>query len=664
MLRNPKITYRPEIDGLRAIAVISVVLFHADFALPEENPFPGGYLGVDVFFVISGYLISLLILKGLGEKSFSFADFYERRARRILPVLFTVMIASLPFAWFYLLPQELIEYANSVVYSILFSSNFWFWFEDPYWATNSSLKPFLHTWSLAVEEQFYFVMPVLLISLHRFVRRALLPVLGVLAIASLAYAQWASSAHPEFAFYMLPTRMWELLAGSLLAALEIKAGRESRRVWMREIIPAVGVALICVSMVFFNEKTQHPSLLTLVPIGATMMVIWYSQKGGVITRLLSSKLFVGTGLISYGLYLWHYPMFSFGQMIFDKPGNVHKFLFISAAFAISICTFFLIERPFRNKQRVNIKVLVLSLSLAMSSCLVFMISGISTEGFDDRFAQLNLLYGKNEFDNNKLRDKRRESVKFNKFSSTNTKKVLILGDSHARDMFLMFWLNEHLFPEFEFAIPSNHVSVTPKSNKCFVTSESKRSAVVRHDNYKQSDIIVISESYSFDPKILEKQLSCLSRLVDLLKGDGKQVVVTSKNVILPGLRQVPKRMVVHTGEWDHFTTLYSRRTRLRPADLFLLTNGAFTMEKFERYAFNRIREFQAPTDDALEELSRQKGVKFLKKMDYLCDLGKRSCELFSKDGYKLRFDKGHHTIAGNKHFGQKIAELGWFNVDQ
>lgn len=185
---SANLTYRPEIDGLRTVAVISVILFHAEFFVNDEMLFKGGFIGVDVFFVISGYLITSILLKGLAQGTFSFKDFYERRARRILPILFTVMLVTIPFAWVYLLPKAMTDYANSIIYSLFFSSNIWFWLEDSYWAEPSTLKPFLHTWSLAVEEQFYIVTPFLLLFLWKYARHQMLTIFAVISLVSLHFA--------------------------------------------------------------------------------------------------------------------------------------------------------------------------------------------------------------------------------------------------------------------------------------------------------------------------------------------------------------------------------------------------------------------------------------------------------------------------------------------
>ena len=202
------IKYRPEIDGLRAIAVIAVVLFHAEFAFTGFDPFKGGYLGVDVFFVISGFLITSIILREVQAGTFTFAHFYERRARRILPALFLVMLVSVPFAWELMLPAAFKDYAASIASSLLFGSNFWFWQGDSYWGEPASLKPFLHTWSLSVEEQFYVVFPIMVLLIWRYAQRALWGTLIVILVTSLVLAEMKSKSSPESAFYLLPALAW------------------------------------------------------------------------------------------------------------------------------------------------------------------------------------------------------------------------------------------------------------------------------------------------------------------------------------------------------------------------------------------------------------------------------------------------------------------------
>ena len=203
--------YRKEIDGLRAVAVLPVILFHAGF-----TTFSGGFVGVDIFFVISGYLITTLIVDEMDKGSFSLLNFYERRARRILPSLFFVMLFTLPFAWFWMLPQELISFSQSLSAVPLFASNILFWRTSGYFDTASELKPLLHTWSLAVEEQYYFLFPLFLLSAWKLGKKFIISLLIIVAIMSVVAAQWGSTTYPSFTFYVLPTRAFEILIGALI----------------------------------------------------------------------------------------------------------------------------------------------------------------------------------------------------------------------------------------------------------------------------------------------------------------------------------------------------------------------------------------------------------------------------------------------------------------
>ena len=225
-----KINYRPEIDGLRAIAVGAVILYHAQITILGHQPFKGGFIGVDIFFVISGYLITSIILKELVTTgSFSFKHFYERRIRRIIPVLLFVILVSLPIAWKILLPSSFMDFSKSILYSLGFNSNFYFHYSGQiYGATDGLLKPFLHTWSLSVEEQYYILFPIVLLITFKFFRKFLIHTLVLGLIISLGLAEWTSRNHPSISFYFLHTRMWELLAGSILAYFEITKGHRSK----------------------------------------------------------------------------------------------------------------------------------------------------------------------------------------------------------------------------------------------------------------------------------------------------------------------------------------------------------------------------------------------------------------------------------------------------
>ena len=219
-----KIQYRPEIDTLRAVAVLAVIIYHAKIYLFGNLILPGGFLGVDIFFIISGYLITSIILRELIEKqSFSFKNFYIKRARRILPALLFVMLASIPFSWIYLHPIDLVNFSKSILYSLGFGSNFYFHFSGlEYGSPEGLLKPFLHTWSLSVEEQYYILFPIGLAAVFKFFRQHLVNFLLVCFVVSLLLADWGSKSYISATFYFLHSRIWELILGSLVAYYEIK----------------------------------------------------------------------------------------------------------------------------------------------------------------------------------------------------------------------------------------------------------------------------------------------------------------------------------------------------------------------------------------------------------------------------------------------------------
>lgn len=336
--------YRSEIDGLRAIAVVPVILFHAGFEI-----FSGGFIGVDVFFVISGYLITNIIMSEMNEGKFSLLNFYERRARRILPALLFVVLCCIPAAWFLLMPSDMKDFAQSVVAVATFSANILFWRESGYFATAAELKPLLHTWSLAVEEQFYILFPLFLMAAWRFGKRAVLWSLIVSFVVSLAVAHWGAYNYPWPTFYLLPTRAWELIIGSF-AAFYLQRNSLSTPQWLNNVLSAFGLSAVLYSVFVFNHATPFPSLYALIPTVGTVLIILFAQQGTWIHALLSVKGVVGVGLISYSLYLWHQPMFVFWRHYSVSGTTLAQMLLLSVlCFPLAVATYRFVETPFRIK---------------------------------------------------------------------------------------------------------------------------------------------------------------------------------------------------------------------------------------------------------------------------------------------------------------------------
>jgi len=350
-----KLKYRPEIDTLRAIAVLAVIIYHANFYLFGSLVFSGGYLGVDIFFIISGYLITSIILKELIEKdSFSFKNFYIKRIKRILPALLFVMLVSIPFSWIYLYPTDLVSFSKSILYSLGFTSNFYFHFSGlEYGSPEGLLKPFLHTWSLSVEEQYYILFPIGLVLVFKFLKKHLLYFFLICFVISLLLADWGSKNYPSATFYFLHTRIWELILGSLLAYYEIKLGHRGQNKILCQIFPILGLTLIVYSFFSFDGKIFHPSFYTLIPAIGVSLILWFSYEDNFILKILSYKVFVKIGLISYSLYLWHYPIFSFFRHLYGNYFEemiILKVLIIILSFFLSHLTYNYVEKTFRNSK--------------------------------------------------------------------------------------------------------------------------------------------------------------------------------------------------------------------------------------------------------------------------------------------------------------------------
>ena len=381
--------YRREIDGLRAVAVIPVILFHAGF-----KSFSGGFVGVDVFFVISGYLITSIILKEKYLGTFTLFSFYERRARRILPALFTVILTCLPFAWLWMMPQELKAFGRSLTAVSLFVSNVLFWRETSYFGIVAELKPLIHTWSLAVEEQYYLIFPIFILMTWRFGVRCISLILIITFVLSLVAAQWASSSHPSANFFLLPTRGWELLIGVFIALLFSKYGDDPCNTlkikWQQSVRQSGsigGLVLILYSIFVFNETTPFPSLYALVPTIGTALIIVFATPQTWIGRFLGNNLFVGVGLISYSAYLWHQPLFAFARIHSLAPPQYYTFLLLTiASIGLAYLSWRFIEMPFRNKQKLSRNTVFSFATFTSLSMIGLGVIGYSKDGFPSRFS--------------------------------------------------------------------------------------------------------------------------------------------------------------------------------------------------------------------------------------------------------------------------------------
>ncbi|MFO1482522.1 MAG: acyltransferase family protein [Verrucomicrobiaceae bacterium] len=378
--------YYPHIDGLRAIAVLGVLLFHAELGCP------GGYIGVDVFFVISGYLLTGLMLRDAAAGRFSTWHFWERRTRRIFPALAVVLIASFGAAWMLLIPWDFKSFASSVIAQAILVSNLYFARRVGYFDQAASMKPLLHTWSLAVEEQFYLFFPLVFMALRRCSRPVIVLAILLLGCLSFGFGVYYDGVQPLRNFYLLPSRAWELLAGVFLAAIPMQRvfGR-----WLREVISWAGLLAIVYVMLYEDRTTQFPRTAAVLACAGTAAIIW--ANGHTMTtvgRLLSVRPVVFVGLISYSLYLWHWPLLAFARYwnVDLLPGGQRVLLLLVCA-VLATMTWRFVETPFRTRRVVAGRGRLVMLTVSTSAVLSLAAYGIHRwSGVPSRFPPAALKY--------------------------------------------------------------------------------------------------------------------------------------------------------------------------------------------------------------------------------------------------------------------------------
>lgn len=412
--------YRKEIDGLRALAVLPVIFFHAGFDL-----FSGGYVGVDIFFVISGYLITSIILNDLEKKTFSLLNFYQRRVRRILPALFVVSFLCIPFAFLFMLPNQLKDFSQSLVSISIFSSNILFWLKSGYFAPDAEYIPLLHTWSLALEEQFYLLFPIFLIIFWKYAKNKLLFTILFLSLISLAISEWGWRYFPSANFYLLPSRVWELFSGSICALVLSK-----KKINENNLFSLFGFGLILFSIFFFDSNTPFPSLLSLFPVSGTVLLILFVKKDTLIAKLLSNKLLVGLGLISYSVYLFHHPLFAFARLIYPKEQSIILMILLSLLSIIfGAINWRYVEQPFRKQSKISLKLLILILSPAFVFLIFFGTLGHKYNGYQDYFLSQEHLNLVKSSERSSEKNCQKNVQKCIANSDSNT--IILLGDSNA-----------------------------------------------------------------------------------------------------------------------------------------------------------------------------------------------------------------------------------------
>jgi peptidoglycan/LPS O-acetylase OafA/YrhL len=633
-----RVKYRPEIDGLRAIAVISVIFYHLQIQIFDQELFKGGFIGVDIFFVISGYLITSIIFKELNyANKVSLKYFYERRIRRILPALLAVMLISFPFAWVVLLPIDFVDYSKSIIYSLGFSSNFYFHFSgQEYGAQSGLLKPFLHTWSLSVEEQFYILFPVFIFFIFKFFKKRINIILISIFLLSFTLSN-LKSIDSSLNFYFLLTRVWELVAGSLLATYEKDNRFKTIRDHNYSMLVSLGFILIVLSIFFFKLHFRHPSFFTLPSIVGVCLIIFFSNKKYLITKFLSNKFLVSLGLISYSLYLWHYPIFALARVkgLFEK-GSLIVFFLVLVTLILSILTYLYVEKPARNK-KLRFKNLFFLLSIFVGILLFLNIKNINNHGYEKRF-YYSKTYKLSNFDH--LDENRKFEKDYNYNDFTLKKNVLIVGNSHAEEI-LEILNSTSLNNQIYFNLPSpkkreNDYNYQIRYFEKFLT---ENKSII--DKYKNSFISHLTKQYQkadliiFASKYVDADLSALSKIIPIIKNDKKEIII--------------------------FGSMLQQTTKLRlnRLDYFVYQNKKFPNSvELKNIEYQMFKDLQNTKDINLKlrSFSKKEKIFYFDPQEILCSFQNKKCSALTDNGFKIYWDYSHLTVEGAKYIAKKLEK--------
>ena len=616
--------YRAEIDGLRALAVLPVILFHAGF-----ESFSGGFVGVDVFFVISGYLITTIIISEMAKGNFSIVNFYERRARRILPAMFFVIAVSLPFAWFWLGPSDLKDFGQSLVAVSTFSSNILFWRESGYFDTVAELKPLLHTWSLAVEEQYYVIFPIFLMLTWRLGVQWVVTLLAIIFLLSLSLAQWGAYNNPFAAFFLLPTRGWELLVG-VFAAFYLKYNTHLKSQPLNQFLSLLGFSMIAYSIIVFNKTTPFPGLYALIPTLGTGLLILCAVPKTFIHSLLSMKSIVGIGLISYSAYLWHQPLLAFARH--RLLGEVPDLLLIVLCLTSLVIAWFswhFVEKPFRYKSILKRKFIFVFSSLGISFLLL--------TGFWLNVTNGGLIYYSpdkqkvlsNFINANDYTERQHREITLKKFNKTNNKKdILIIGDSHSQDLANMVFEAE-LNNIYEFS--------------AFYISKSCGVLMIDRENIKIGPTIHCNKETLFLNNALVNQM---------LAADEIWVVARWRNDDLNYMKESLENILSVNTNLMVFGTKYLGSVNSK----WYIDNDLSLWKKSFLHEGDRdIFKETAMINDSLLEITKLLGVKFINTQGLVCN-SNDFCSNYV-DGNIISYDGSHLTPYGARVLGSQLKAL-------
>lgn len=607
---------RLDIQGLRAIAVLAVFVFHIDYTL-----MPGGFVGVDIFFVLSGYLITGTLLRPMEAREYSLRDFYRRRVRRLFPVLFTVLTVSLILGLIIFPPHILMGQLEQHFFAVLFVSNLYFEGKTSYFDTDASLLPLLHTWSLGVEEQFYLFFPLILFGCFKFARRYLWVCIAILALLSLAYSQQAVSTDPKAAFYNPLSRTFELMIGALCVGLERKLRLPSSSY---QVLSLAGFIAILYSLFLINAESAFPGVLALIPTLGTAAVIL--SKNAIGNRIISEKPFVWVGDISYSLYLWHWPLLVFAAALY--PGNIWSVAgVVVLSFFLSGLSYKYIEQPFIRKTP---KYLFWKAGGLIAASLAVCLALYAGEGVPSRFSPEARVFLEASNDYNKdrpqchMRSDTPMPYKDMCIYGANDRPAswMVLGDSHGTELAKV--LGEKLGVRgiaLKSSTMSGCAAVVSRGGGCGAHTSATLAAIQSDPNVQT---VILSSNISNTDSRAPATLAGITQSAQVLTAAGKRVIIVYP---LPTFDFDPPSMLAMT-----------------------VRRGGDVSSVGMKRAFHDSRK--ASLNDALDEVIQGAGIYGVNSTEIYCT--KIRCPVWREDMGTLYYNAGHLSLTGAELLANEI----------
>lgn len=654
-------SYRGEIDGLRAIAVIWVILYHA-----FPSILPGGFVGVDIFFVISGYLITGLLVHDLEQNQFSLTQFYARRIRRIFPALILVILTVYAFGWISLLSSEFdhIGFKNEfkqlglhVVSGISFFANLLLWHEHSYFDLISETKPLLHLWSLGIEEQFYILFPPLLFLVWKLGRRKTSIALATIVTLSFAWNIYLSHIDPVADFYSPLTRAWELLAGSWLALFQ-----RSHRPVKNPLFPAVGLLLILASGIFLSKSAAYPSWYALFPVAGATALLASSRESVIHRHLLASRPLVALGLISYPLYLWHWPVLSYMKIMALTPTTTQMILALAAITLLAWLTYMCIERPIRfGRLRTPRMIPALVSGAAALAGLGFYT--YSENGIPEREVNQHFSHKVEALQWNMSSSEKCEEIYGETpdppFCISNSKhpSIFLLGDSHANQLFGGLYESFHVISAGNGA-PIDSVKVgVEKIEHGWIHNlnswEKSKNFIKRRKG--EIKVVVLSASWEaltngdFLPRITQESFGHIRLIAQ--RPDESQLKV--EELFERGLQRTID--FIHSQGAQVILALEPPEVPYEPRDCMRNILG-FAKNCPKDIAKSSVLQRQTIARQTFARLAaRNPGVEVFDPLDAFCDESK--CRYWDENGIPLYRDNNHISLASSKRVGALLRPV-------